>query len=89
MNSREQGLNGCLRAFDCVVEVGQNLVGSDFDGWRRAAWREENRGWDTLIDIDAEQPCCVEIAIEVTDVNIEHNEMLLYVISRDAVFQVC
>ena len=29
MNSREQGLNGCLRAFDCVVEVGQNLVGSE------------------------------------------------------------
>jgi hypothetical protein len=77
MNSRELLLNGCPRLLDYIVKVRQNLVASQFLGRCGPARRKENRCWDALIDIDTERLCDVDISVELTDVDIEDNEMFL------------
>jgi len=77
MNSRELLLNGCLRLLDYIVKVRQNLVRPQSLGRCCPARRKENHCWDALIDVDTERLCDIDIAVELTDVDIEDNEMFL------------
>jgi len=88
MNSRELLLNGCRRLLDYIVKVRQNLVGPQFLGRYCPARRKENHCWDALIDIDTERLCDIDIAVELSDVDIEDNEMFLLGNSAPLLFPV-
>jgi hypothetical protein len=80
MNGLGRRSSGYLVADDDILEIRHNLVGSSSFGWYSAVWRKEDRCWDALIDINTERLCDVDISIELTDIDMEDNEMCLYVI---------